>query len=318
MNHQHAIEVAVLALALVPACASASDEPNYPEKLASVQQPAVSCPSASAPRQVGKLADAELVEASGLVASLKYPGLLYSHNDSGGRARVYALNEAGELIARIDYSGARAQDWEDVAIGPGPVAQVSYIYVGDIGDNARSRSEVRVLRCPEPELDASARGQSITTTYQTIRLRYPDGAHNAEALAVDPVSSDLYILTKEDNGASGLYVARAPQSTSSTTVLERSSGLNFGRAPLSGSPLVTGTDIANDGSAVIVRTYTSAFLWTRASGFTISGALAQSPCAMPVANEPQGEAIAFSVDRRAFYTVSEGANAPVYRTDLTF
>jgi hypothetical protein len=30
----------------------------------------------------------EIDEASGIVSSLKYPGLLYTHNDSGGEAAV--------------------------------------------------------------------------------------------------------------------------------------------------------------------------------------------------------------------------------------
>ena len=44
-------------------------------------------------------------------------------------------------------------DWEDIAVGPGPEPGVSYVYIGDIGDNLRLRSTISLLRFPEPDLD---------------------------------------------------------------------------------------------------------------------------------------------------------------------
>ena len=36
---------------------------------------------------------------------------------------------------------------------------------------------------------------------EQFRLAYPDGPHNAEAMFVDPESRELYIVTKEPQGA---------------------------------------------------------------------------------------------------------------------
>ena len=41
------------------------------------------------------------------------------------------------LVARLDIAGADNCDWEDIAVGPGPDPQKTYIYIGDIGGNAR-------------------------------------------------------------------------------------------------------------------------------------------------------------------------------------
>ncbi|NLT76895.1 MAG: hypothetical protein GXX98_10255, partial [Planctomycetes bacterium] len=59
-------------------------------------------------------------EASGLVASRKNPGVLWVHNDSGDTARVFAIDTRGNLLGVCSVTGAKARDWEDIAIGPGP------------------------------------------------------------------------------------------------------------------------------------------------------------------------------------------------------
>ncbi|HOD60383.1 MAG TPA: hypothetical protein PKH17_06545, partial [Candidatus Syntrophosphaera sp.] len=47
----------------------------------------------------------EIDEASGIASSLKYPGLLYTHNDSGGESAVYVLNQIGFMPAKIILEG---------------------------------------------------------------------------------------------------------------------------------------------------------------------------------------------------------------------
>ncbi len=64
--------------------------------------------------------------------------------------------------------------------------------------------------------------------------------------------------------------------------------------------------------AVLIRTYSSAFLWRRGGATTVAQALAGEPCKVPHQSEPQGEAIGFAADGTGYYTVSEGANQPLY------
>src|SRR5215218_3190707 len=91
----------------------------------------------------GRLAAPEATEISGLVASPAQPGVLWAHNDSGDRARIFALRSDGSLIASLDVPGAEATDWEDIAVGPG-----GDLLLGDIGDNQSVRKDIDIYRVP--------------------------------------------------------------------------------------------------------------------------------------------------------------------------
>ena len=90
------------------------------------------------------------------------------------------------------------RDWEDIAIGPGPQANVDYLYVGEIGDNDSKHKSIKIYRVPEPNVDANQTPVVVTVRgVETIELTYPDGPRNAETLMVDPLTKDIYIVSKE-------------------------------------------------------------------------------------------------------------------------
>src|SRR5438132_5165319 len=153
---------------------------------------------------------AGLTEASGVAASRNNPAVLWTHNDSGHPAQVYALDTQGRLLGTYGIPGNT--DNEDIAIGPGPIPNVDYLYVGDIGDNFTNRSNIKIYQIPEPAVYASQYSAPLTATMKgarTITLTYPDGPRNAEALFVDPVTGDLFIASKE--GTSRIYTAPTAQ-----------------------------------------------------------------------------------------------------------
>jgi len=49
--------------------------------------------------------------------------------------------------------GASNRDWEDMAIGPGPVDGQQYLYIGDIGDSLAQYDIKYIYRVPEPCVD---------------------------------------------------------------------------------------------------------------------------------------------------------------------
>jgi len=245
----------------------------------------------------GVVGSPELTEISGVAASRREPGVLWVHNDSGGRAAVYALDLTGTTRARVDVTNAVAVDWEDIAIGPGPDA-ATHLFVADIGDNAASRERVMIYRFPEPALAATA------VTADAVTLRYPDRPHDAEAFMVHPVTGDWYLLTKERSDASTLFRAAKPGPGSSTVTLEPLTTISVQ------PDFVTGGDISPDGSALAIRTYLSVRVYPITGG-DVAGALAGPPCRGPALREGQGEAIAFGADGRTLVTISEGANPAV-------
>ncbi len=192
-----------------------------------------------------------LEEASGVAASRRVDDVWWVHNDSGDSARVFAIRTTGQTLGEYVLSGASAIDWEDIAVGPGPVSGVSYLYVGDIGDNAKSRASVQVYRVPEPLVNPA----SPLSTPQTlsdvtaIDLQYPDGAHDAEGLFVDPTTRDVFVVTKDlGGGVAGVYRAQAP-TTGTTITMSKVATVSLGA--LQG---VTGADITPAGDVIALRT----------------------------------------------------------------
>src|SRR2546427_279731 len=85
--------------------------------------------------RVGTLRDPRLFEASGIAVSRAHPGVLWTHNDSGDSATVYAITLAGNLLATYRVPGATAVDWEDIALGPCPEHAGRCLFIADTGDN---------------------------------------------------------------------------------------------------------------------------------------------------------------------------------------
>jgi len=270
------------------------------------------CPRFSTGHVVGRVQDNALLELSGIAASRKSPGVLWVHNDSGNPERLYALAIDGHLLGSFDVLGAGCVDWEDIAIGPGPERKESYLYVADVGTNVAPRDVVVVYRVPEPNVrrdQPPAQAELAGTT--AFELSYADGnAQDSETLMVDPLNGDVYLVSKALVGPSEVYRAKAPLQAG-RHALEHVVSLNLGRTSARGSGLATAGDISPAGDLIAIRTYTNAYVWIRASGAAIGDALQSPPCEIPLANEPQGEAIGFAPNGQGYYTVSEGLSQPI-------
>jgi len=139
-------------------------------------------------------------------------------------------------------------------------------------------------------------------------LKYPDEAHNAETLMVDPVNGDIYIVVKSGDGESPIFRAAAPLDPDNDIVMEYVLTLTFGEGALPGDTETTAGDISRDGSLIAIRTYDHAFMWRRIPGATIAEALQTEPCPVPLKDEGQGEALGFSSGGgRDYYTLGEGS-----------
>lgn len=258
---------------------------------------------------VGKIGT-PIVEASGLAISRVNEDVFWYHNDFGDGPNIYATNPTGAYLGVFRLSGTDARDWEDMAIGPGPLPDQSYLYLGDIGDNREERDTIRIHRVAEPAVNSEQAPVDVTLPdFETIVLKYPDGPHDAETLMVDPVSGDVYVVSKRD-AVPRIYRAPYPQPTSETVVLESVGQLSwtidsFFDMPTSGA-------ISPDGDEVLIRSYVTARIWSVAGGTNIGNALATPGYEVPLALQQQGEAIAFSTDGQDYYAVSEGNHTPIW------
>jgi hypothetical protein len=260
---------------------------------------------------VNALARQDLVEISGIAASRINPGILYIHQDSGDANQVYLTDGNGADQGTLTLPSVSNRDWEDIAVGPGPVSGISYLYVGDIGDNDAKYSSVFVYRFAEPELQGKTMPYTADITgVDKIELKYPDGPGNAETLMVDPLTKDIYIASKQSN-LSKIYVARYPQSTTSVTVMTRVVQLYFNKA--------TGGDISAGGTEILLRSNELIWYWKLPSGTSISSGLLTQPQVAPYANnEPQGEGIGFAADGSGYYTDTEIKGYPGKVSTVSF
>ena len=251
----------------------------------------------------GVVEHAPIREASGIVASRKNPDVLWVHNDSGQPNQVFAVSARGDHLGTYVLDGVTNHDWEDIAIGPGPQDGQSYLYIGDIGDNRARRDLKYIHRLPEPQVKAGPAAVHHLSAVETLSFRYPDGRRDAETLLVDPLTKDLYVISKREAGL-GVYRAAYPQPTGAPMTLERVATLVLEAQPTTEDWLVGG-DIAPSGAEILLKSYRAVYYWARAPGQTVHEALAVRPIPLPYQPEPQGEALGWKADATGYYTVSE-------------
>jgi hypothetical protein len=238
-------------------------------------------------------------EASGLAPSANMPGYLWTIQDSGKPNSLYLISKDGTSVKEYNVPGTSNRDWEDVAVGPGPDNGASYIYIGDIGNNNVSAGTSTIYRVPEI---AGMDGAFKQETVQKINFSYSDGPRDAESIILDPVTKDIFIISKE-NQNTGVYRLPFPQSVSETMTAEK-----IGTVP--GVAIATGGSISNDGSEILIRTYLAVSYWKRNNGETVGQTLTKAANkVLVVALEPQGESVCFDAERKGFYTLSEKSNA---------
>ena len=128
---------------------------------------------------------------------------------------------------------------------PGRGREAAHIYVGDIGDNDNSRAQIVVYRFPEPAVSESAAGAPRETApAESVALKFPDGARDAETLLVHPRTGDIYVINKTNAEDAGVYKLAAPREFSGAHTLERVGSI--ARQGMLGK-WFTGGDISPDG-----------------------------------------------------------------------
>jgi len=255
-------------------------------------------------RAVGIVRSDLINEASGIVASRRNPGVLWVHNDSGDSARLFAINTKGDVLGTCTIADAGARDWEDIAVGPGPDPNEHYLYIGDIGDNLGRYPDITIYRVREPRVGAAAPfGTMSAGPADAIKLTYPDSPRDAETLLVDPLTRDIYVVSKREL-FSKVYRAAHPQSTTKHTRMERVATLPWGAAAAG--------DVSSDGRRVIVRGMFGASIWTRPVGKPLWHAFSGKQAALQLMPERQGEGICFDRQGRGYFTIGEMNHPPLH------
>lgn len=260
------------------------------------------CPPCGEPSVQGNLGNPELIELSGVAVSGVFADVFYAHNDSGDSSRLFAFDRSGADLGTLDINNAQNADWEDIASGPCDMGRC--LYIGDIGDNDRTRTRYTVYRVPEPS--AILPGVQ-TLPSERIDFTYEDGPHDAEVLLVHPVTGAITLVTKVDEGPSAIYELPHPLEADAMVTAVKVGAIE----PIDGSSKFTGGAVHPDGTGVLLRTRSDLFYFEMAPEQTLTQALAGDPCPHLVADEMRGEAVTWLPGGAGILTVGEGQFAPV-------
>ena len=270
------------------------------------------------PATITTIKEKSISESSGLSASRATPGAYWTHNDSGDGPFIYAFDTRGDSLGIFRVTGAEAVDWEDVASGPGPQANKSYLYIGDIGDNNEARAEVVVYRVAEPALTAASRKLTkarpgSTEPAEAIRLKYPDGKHDAEALLVHPTTGNIYIVNKVPIANPVVYEATAPFTAGKSITMKR---LGEIRVPSIFGGVITGGSISPDGRRVALVDYFQGYeIVLPASSKDFNDIWKQKMTGFDLGKRKQGESITYRLDGDALLATSEGKQSPLIQVE---
>ena len=274
----------------------------------------------------GKLAEpARHDEISGLVASIKNPGILWASEDGDNPETLIALGSDASNRGEWTLTGVTNTDWEDIAAAE--VEGQAMLYIGDFGDNNANRASLSILRVQEPLVTGTSGGSIPITDIEAINFQYPatpageSGAagRDAESMIVDPHTGDLYILTKREVVGRLFRLAHQMSYTGIQTLEYLGDLPAITHDTVYGfSVSSTAADISRDGLEVLVRNYGHVQLFSRPDlGTSIAAMLTGSKIEdqpfVGIAQERLGEAICFSAGGDGYYTVSERSAA---RADL--
>jgi hypothetical protein len=263
-----------------------------------------------------------------MAVSRRIPNRLYHHNDSGDSGRFFVTDLAGRETRIVNVKDFNPADAEDMSLGPCGNGS-DCIFIADIGDNNRSRQQLELVIVEEQQ-DFPAEVQPRFR----VRMRYPDGPHDAESLSIHPDGS-IYLITKNratattGAGVAEIYRLKADQwraPKNAVETLELVTTFDLGKlmpGSIDTGRLPTAMDISPDGKRFLLLTYTDAIEFL----FDLSGTIPPADrwkagehyTRIPLTILEQQEAIAYLPDGKSFVYETErpvpGSRARIMRVD---
>lgn len=268
------------------------------------------------PQRSGKLESVELKEASGISASKCQNDVYWTHNDSGDGPYIYAIDSKGKNLGVWKVSGATNVDWEDVASTRDAAGNCS-LFIGDIGNNQRERTDLKIYRVDEPQIGNDKKNltqgnATETAEAQAIPFSYPDTSHNAEALIVLPDASKAYIVTKRKDGPSQIFKLDMAFGREDEQKAVKIGEISVPAVP-NGS--ITGGDISASGDRIVLCDYFAGYeLQLPPNAKDLDDIWKQKPQRFDIGDHEIGEAVAYTTDGNVI-AISENKHTPVYITN---
>ena len=267
--------------------------------------------------------DGPVSESSGLVPASG--GGFWTHNDSGDGPWLYHIGSDATVLHALRLKVTRPKDWEDIAAVV--IDGERWLVLADTGDNLHQREKVQLLFLREPNVenlprgepildpDASIDDEAVITVDRRVTLQYEDGPRDCEAIAVDPTTKRIILVTKTKLPWCGLYTAPLPDLTVrvdgttpapvSTVIASRVRHLTI--------PMATGMSIHPRTGDVLISSYFHLFHYPPMGH--LHQTLAQNPAVSRMPRLGQIEAVCFGSAGRVWVS-SEGQPLQLAVRDL--
>ncbi len=271
----------------------------------------------SEPEYAGTKTDADLEEMSGLAASRIHKDVLWVINDSGNGEKLIAMRTDASRIATFELKGVKNIDWEDLSSFS--INNKNYLLIADTGDNGGIRKTLQIHVFEEPrELKD---GRAIEPAW-SFDFKWPDGARDCEAVAVDAAKGEIFLVTKKRVPPELFSIPLQP--TSKNVIAEKIGELPGIEQPdtkeMEKNPVygryrsqVTSAALSPSGRVLIVMNYHAVYFYVRDAGGSWKPALSSKPYSISFPWLPQAEAVTFNREGTAIYIGSEQRPVPVLR-----
>lgn len=240
------------------------------------------------PGEISTISDPRITESSGLAISPDDPDLAYTINDSGNASVLYAVRISTGRVVGATTLGVTLVDAEALAID-----RDRTIWIADTGDNRQQRTDVALYSLPLPD-----QGDTVAQGVTRHALTYPDGPRDVEALAIDPTSGRMLLLTK--GLLAGEVYAVPEQAGEGPTTVEAVDATVPG--------VVTDAAFTPDGRYVVARDYGTAHV--------LDATTLEEVVSKDLPKVEQGESLAVEADGTSYLVGSEGEDSPLIRVLL--
>lgn len=237
--------------------------------------------------EVATIGDARITESSGLAASQAHAGVVYTVNDSGHAARVFAVDIAsGDVVGVTAIRDVQWRDTEAMGLFGGR------LWIADTGNNKQLRSDFSVYSVAEP-----GRGDHVVDATR-YRVTFPVGPIDIEAMAIVGGRIELYNKGWPNGAAFALPARLSVDDPNAATQVAHP-------APA----FATDASATPDGRHVLVRTPASVEVRDAATW-----QLVRSDAIPP---DERGETITVESSGRSYLIGSEGRNSKLLRIGLS-
>ena len=274
----------------------------------------------------GQIDDKRIKESSGLAYSTRSEGVLWTINDSGNKAEIYAINEDGERLGTVKLKGVKNKDWEDISSFK--YKGKSYLLIADVGDNKAKRDSLFLHFIKEPkQKDLSKNDKLKISPSWSTEFSYEDGPRDCESVAVNVSHEQVLLLSKRnqppvlyqlplvDQAKKGKQRAQRIMPLTSLTPANPNDIRNLKHMAFNGQP--TAMDISKDYKSAIVLTYLRAYYFSNPKANNSIDVFQSKPQIIELPYLEQAEAISFGKNNKTAFITSEGRPTPLLKLNLT-